>query len=88
MKIDPYDTLMSNQGEHILILFINNTCRHNLATVLIANAARLVSFVMHVFNILIQIKWLNYIMGHNNHELSTINMIYSLKNFSFYTPTS
>ena len=56
MKFDLYGTLMINQGKHILILFIYNASKHKFSTVLIVNAAKLVSFVMHVFNILIQIK--------------------------------
>ena len=56
MKFDLYGTLMINHGKHILILFIYNASKHKLFMVLIENAAKLVSFVMHVFNILIPIK--------------------------------
>ena len=56
MKFDLYGTLMINRGKHILILFIYNASKHKLSKVLIVNAAKLVSFVMHIFNILIQIK--------------------------------
>ena len=63
MKFDLYGTLMINQGKHIVILFIYNASKHKFSTVLIVNAAKLVSFVMHVLNILIQIKWLNYHYG-------------------------
>ena len=56
MKYDLYGTLMINRGKHILILFIYNASKHKLFMVLIANAAKLVSFVMHIFNILISIK--------------------------------
>ena len=56
MKFDLYGTLMINRGKHILILFIYNASKHKLSKVLIVNAAKLVSFVTHIFNILIQIK--------------------------------
>ena len=56
MKFDLYGTLMINRGKHILILFIYNASKHKLSKVLIENAAKLVSFVMHIFYILIQIK--------------------------------
>ena len=56
MKFDLYGTLMINRGKHILILFTYNASKHKLSKVLIVNAAKLVSFVMHIFNILIKIK--------------------------------
>ena len=56
MKFDLYGTLMTNHSKHILILFIYNAGKHKFSKVLIANAAKLVSFIMHVFNILIPIK--------------------------------
>ena len=94
MKFDPYGTLMINHGNRILILlhFYCNS-KHELSTILIANVANLSRIVTltdfdsthnscHFVYFICTYYfgyWIITIMGYSKHELSTINMLHSLK---------
>ena len=101
MKFDPYGTLMINHGNRILILlhFYCNS-KHELSTILIANVANLSRIVTltdfdsthnscHFVYFICTYYfgyWIITIMGYSKHELSTINMLHSLKKNCHTTP--
>ena len=101
MKFDLYSALMINQGNRILNLFHLYCCsRHKLSTILIANVANLFRFVTltdfdskhnssHFVYFICTYYfgyWIITNMGYSKYELSTINMLYSLKKNCHTTP--
>ena len=95
MKFDPYGASMINHGNRILILFHLYCCsRHKLSTILIANVANFFRFVTltdfdskHKSSHLVYFistyhfgyDWIIAFIKDSKHELSTINMLYSLR---------
>ena len=100
MKFDPYSALTINHGNHILILSIY-TAALSMSTILIANVANLSRFVTltdfhskhksshfvyFISTYYFGYDWIITIMGYRKHELSTINMLYSLRKNCNITP--
>ena len=93
---------MINHGSRILILFIYTAgSRYKLSTILIANVANLFRFVTltdfdskhnsshfvyFIFTYYFGYDWIITIVGYSQHELSTINMLYSLRKNCHITP--
>ena len=99
MTFDAYG--MINRGSCILtVLHLYSDCsKHKLSTILTANAANLARFVtsrhfdskkLLVFLCILSLWWFLYdwitIMEFSKHEISTINMLYSLKKICHITP--
>ena len=99
MTFDAYG--MINRGSCILtVLHLYSDCsKHKLSTILTANAANLARFVaprhfdskkLLVFLCILSLRWFLYdwitIMEFSKHEISTINMLYSLKKSAILHP--
>ena len=100
MTLDAYGELMINRGSCILIVLHLHCCsKHKLSTILIANAVSLARFVTsrHIdskklfdFLCILSLRCIMYdwitVMKYSKHEISTINMLYSLRKICQITP--